>query len=174
MSFAPEPWQYSGLSLEVAECYGKPHIGAYYRSDNVKSHTRCEAACCACCGRPATNVHHCPPLSCGRSFLLCTPLGRFVLKPALFALCGSGTQGCHNGFHGGARFCAHWIWECDAYAKQWWNGYILAHFLPHSPELYRFGYWEISDAKTGRIHKVHTPSDQVGNAKGVTDAKLTF
>ena len=147
MTFVPKMEQLRGLSLEVAECYGKPHIGAYYARDNVKSNQLAQDARCATWLRPATNSHHCPPLSKGRTFILSTPLGMHILKPALIAVCGSGTTGCHNGFHGGARYKPQWVWLCDEYAEMWWDGTILKRIPPHSGRLYQYGYWDIFDQK---------------------------
>ena len=140
-----------GVSYEVAECYGKPHIGAFYSGSGVKSHKREEGAICAVCGRPATNAHHNPQLSKGDIFLLITKWGRFALKPALIAVCGSGTTGCHNGFHGGARFKARWVWDSDEYAEMWWEGEFLKRMRPHSKELYLYGKWVIEDRVTGAV-----------------------
>ncbi len=150
MSFTPSMDQLCGLSLEVAERYGKPHVGAFYAGSGVKTHKRRGDARCAVCGRPVGSVHHEPPLSRGHVFLLRTKWGQFVLKPSLFALCGSGTTGCHNDFHGGARFKPYWVWRSDEFAEMWWDGTLLKTIHPHSPELYEYGYWRIHDARTGR------------------------
>ena len=150
MSFTPTREQLCGLSREVAERYGKPHVGAFYATSGVKSHKKEPDAYCAICGKRVSSVHHEPPLSRGHIFLLKTPVGRFVLKPSLFALCGSGTTGCHNDFHGGSRFKPYWEWYSDEYAEQWWSGELLKKFAPHSPLLYNYGYWRIHDARTGR------------------------
>ena len=149
MSFVPKMEQLCGLSYEVAECYGKPHIGAHYAGGGVRSHKKDDFACCAICGRPVGSVHHNPPLSKGHMFLLRTKWGQFVHKPALIALCGSGTTGCHDGFHGGARYRAHWVWDCDEYAEMWWSGEFLKSMRPHDPRLYKYGRWVIHDARTG-------------------------
>jgi len=150
MTYIPASSQLRGLPYEAAECYGKPHIMCRYSGSSAKSHMRDEDARCVCCGRMATNAHHNPPLSKGHIFLLMTKWGRFALKPSLIAVCGSGTTGCHNGFHGGARFKARWVWDSDEYAEMWWNGEFLKHMRPHSRELYRYGCWHISDSETGR------------------------
>lgn len=149
--YIPSSRQLMGLSYEVAECYGKPHIGARYENESVKSHKRMRNAACAVCGGHATNAHHNPPLSKGHVFLLMTEWGRFVLKPALIAVCGSGTTGCHNGFHGGARYKARWMWDSDENAQKWWSGELLKRMKPHSNELYRYGYWAIEDRLTGEV-----------------------
>lgn len=149
MSFVPRREQLGGLSLDVAECYGKPHLGAFYSTESVKSHKRLEGASCAICGKPVQSVHHNPPLSKGHIFLLRTKWGAFVLKPALFALCGTGTTGCHNEFHGGAHFKATWVWRNDDCAELWWSGELLKQMEPHSPRLYEYGYWNVHDARTG-------------------------
>lgn len=156
MSYTPPARRLGGLSVEMAERYGKPHIGAFYAGDSVRSNVLEEGAVCACCGRPATNSHHCPPLSRGRYFSLRLPSGTWCLRPSLIAVCGSGTTGCHNGFHGGARFTADWVWESDAAAYRWWDGTLLADFGPHSPTLYRFGHWEIKDRLTGNVIEVRS------------------
>lgn len=150
MSFRPSRQQLRAFPYEVAECFGKPHIGAYYSGSSAKSHKAAPDARCAICGRRVDNVHHCPPLSKGHQFPLVTPEGTFKLRPSLFALCGSGTTGCHNGFHGGARFKAEWIWHSDKFAEKWWNGWFLSHGLyPHSSRLYEFGHWVIYDRELG-------------------------
>lgn len=154
MTFVPKREQLRGLSLEVAECYGKPHIEAYYSSDSVRSNKLEEGARCATCHRIATNSHHCPPLSKGRTFILATPLGMHVLKPALFAVCGSGTTGCHNGFHGGARFKPEWVWNSDDDAAMWWDGTILKRIPPHSKMLFHHGFWVIHDLAFGTSFEV--------------------
>lgn len=149
MSFTPRMEQLCGLSYDVAECYGKPHIMAFYASSSVKSHKKEPDAVCAICRRQVGSVHHNPPLSRGHVFLLKTQWGQFVLKPALFALCGTGTTGCHNGFHGGARYKATWVWDSDEYAEKWWSGEFLKDIEPHSNQLFKYGKWVIHDARTG-------------------------
>lgn len=141
MTYTPPKSQLRGLSVLHAEYYGKPHIHAYYKRDDTDSHTREEHSRCFICGKLATNVHHCPPKSRGRQFQLQTPMGIFILKPALFALCGSGTTGCHGKFHNGLLH-AEWVWDDDKYAESWWSGYTLSHWVaPHSPLLYEQGFW---------------------------------
>ena len=148
MSAAPDRRQLRGLPLAVAELYGKPHIGARYRSGSIRSHAMEPGARCAVCRRPATNVHHAPPVSKG-PFRLVTPAGSWELRPALVALCGSGTTGCHDGFHGGGRFEIRWVWDSDDAARAWWDGSLLAELEPHDPAIYGLGRWEIRDRLTG-------------------------
>lgn len=143
-----------GLPLNVAERYGKPHIGAHYRNNGVKSHVLDDDYVpCAVCGKPATNVHHDPPLRFGHEFPLWSEGGRrwIYLHPALFALCGSGTTGCHNGFHGGARYVPEWVWDYPDAQEEWWSGKLLEILEPHSEGLYQFGHWEIHDKQTGMV-----------------------
>lgn len=132
----------------VFECYGKPHIGAFYANGRMDSHKLEEGARCACCGKPATNAHHWPPRSKG----LFEHHGH-ILRPSLIALCGSGTTGCHGAWHG-ARFKALWMWDTPKYAQEWLDGYMLDEIEPHSPELYRYGCWEVYDASQSRIWQV--------------------
>lgn len=154
MSYTPPRELLRGMSLQHAELYGKPHIGAEYMGEGVKSHRAWQGAVCAVCGRPATNVHHVSPLSRGKTFRLETQVGVWELKPALFALCGTGTTGCHNGFHGGARLKAEWVWDNDRDAEEWWRGELLLRMRPHDPMLYLYGWWEITDLKTGAVRQV--------------------
>lgn len=142
--FMPSSRQLQGLSLDVAECYGKPHINAHYTADNVDKYIH-EGACALCGGR-ATNAHHQPPKGRGRNFLLLTDWGQFVLKPSLIALCGSGTTGCHGRVHN-RQVLIKWVWRDEEYQRQWWSGEILKNYAPHSKELYNFGYWVIGNKK---------------------------
>ena len=131
----------SGLSRETAERFGKPHVSAFYAASSVSSNRLAEGASCAICDRPATNSHHEPPRSKG-AFALPTPKGVFVLKPALIALCGSGTTGCHGAVHSGI-FRIRWVWDSEEAERAWWDGSILSKSAPHDPALYGFGHWEI-------------------------------
>lgn len=74
-----------------------------------------------------------------------TPRGTWDLRSPLFCLCGSGTTGCHGKFHGGARLKAEWKWRSTAYEEAWWNGELLQTYGPHSPGLYEYGYWLVTD-----------------------------
>ena len=57
MTFVPERSQLRGLSVQVAELYGKPHIGAHYEGKGVKTHKRNEGALCPICFSHAQSVH---------------------------------------------------------------------------------------------------------------------
>lgn len=163
------------ISREKAVNYGMPNIGARYRSDYIRSHTIVENeegwTPCAICGRPAGSVHHLPPISASSakddngekhpgSLLLPTKYGRFVLKPALVALCGNGTMGCHGMIHSGKAFM-QWEFDSEAYEELWFDGWFLSHGIdgyietrdghitcrpiaPHSSQLYRIGRWKIT------------------------------
>lgn len=152
--YVPEMSKLNGLSLVVAECYGKPHYKAFYTGKTIKQYRMEDGAICMCCGHKATNVHHVPALSKGHVFNLRTDCGIFALRPALFALCGSGTTGCHNDFHGGARFIPQWKWFDDEYARAWWSGEILREIDAHSPELYEYGRWVITDSIRNKSFEV--------------------
>lgn len=131
--------QLRGLSMDCASLYGMPHIRARYLRDDVDSNRLEEGAACACCGRMATNSHHEPPKGKGRNFLLETDMGMFVLKPALIALCGSGTTGCHGKRHNGL-LRIRWEWFSEGNARKWWNGYWLSHgYRPNSQRLFELG-----------------------------------
>ena len=57
------------------------------------------------------SCHHVAHRSLGLEFELVTPNGTWSLRSPLFALCGSGTTGCHGQFHGGAGLRAEWRWR---------------------------------------------------------------
>lgn len=134
-----------GRSYEVASCYGMPHVGAFYAGSGATG-TLEEYAPCAWCGRGATNAHHHPHRSQGAVWNMHTPWGTFALRPALIAVCGSGTTGCHDLMHGGAALYPQWVWDDEDAEQEWWSGWLLAHgFAPHDPRLYEFGHWQITD-----------------------------
>lgn len=138
-----------GLPAGVAELYGKPHVGARYTGAGKRDYERSQGWCCIC-GRPAQSCHHVVPRGKGEVFELVAPNGTWGLRSPLFALCGSGTTGCHDGFHGGARYVARWVWDAAEFERQWWDGELLGRHPPHDPALYLYGRWEIEDIKTGR------------------------
>lgn len=144
--------QLRGLDYATASKFGMPHIGCRYERESVKSHKREEDALCCICGAPATNAHHDPPLGMGgknRMFPLATKRGVFVLKPALFAVCGSGTTGCHGKIHGGT-YRIGWEWARPEYAELWWDGYWLSHGIaPHDEALFELGQWTLKDLRDG-------------------------
>ncbi len=141
--------QLRGLPREKASLYGLPHLGArYHKGMGARRYCR-TATCCVVCGRPATNCHHVVPLSVGHTFEMVTPNGTFELHSPLFALCGSGTDGCHNGFHGGATLKARWVWDSEKYERAWWSGELLARFGAHSKALFAYGRWEIENTRLG-------------------------
>lgn len=139
-----------GLSYEKAMLYGMPHIGARYTHNGLKW-KRNGARRCAICGKPSKNCHHVVPISNGQVFELVTPRGSFPLRSPLFAVCGSGTTGCHDGFHGGAWLKARWVWDMPEYEEAWCSGELLERFAPHHPALYCYGQWEIENTKTGLV-----------------------
>ena len=149
MSYTPPAALLHGVPRNVAECYGKPHFLCSYYGNGVNDTRLFDGATCMCCGRPATNAHHWPPKGRCATFTL----DGVKLRPALLAVCGSGTTGCHDGWHGGARFKALWKWDCDDAARSWWEEGFCG-LAPHDPMLYRFGRWEVYDMKLGRIWEV--------------------
>ena len=148
---------FHGFSREKAMLYGLPHIGAHYAHggrkwsrSGARRYERTQEWC-AICGRPATNCHHVVPVSNGAVFELDTPRGTFPLRSPLFAVCGSGTTGCHNGFHGGAFLKARWLWDSPEFEDAWWSGEIISRFAPHHPAIYCYGQWEIENTRTGLV-----------------------
>lgn len=127
--------------------YGLPHIRCHYKGKSVNSHTLNDDAECICCGRTATNAHHYPP----KGTAPVRHRNGFELKPPLFAVCGSGTTGCHNEWHGGARYEAWWAWDDADYEREWESGALLLKYGAHSPKLYKHGRWMIHDKQTGIV-----------------------
>ena len=101
--------QLRGWPKERAELYGKPHLGARYTGK--RSYELLQDRCCVC-GRRAQSCHHVAHRSWGLEFELVTPNGTWSLRSPLFALCGSGTTGCHGGFHTGL-LSAEWRWDSE-------------------------------------------------------------
>lgn len=162
MSFVPDMRQLNGLSYEIASLYGMPHLfGEYYRDDvDATRWVPRDERTCACCGRTyfhRWSLHHEPPKSKGRSFNLATPMGTFVLKPALIGLCGSGTEGCHGDRH--ARLLTiRWAWESDENAERWWSGHWLSHgYMSNSQRLFELGHYEFE--RGGMVKQVRSLSD---------------
>lgn len=133
-----------GTPYRQAVCMGMPHVHAHYNGPEARDCVRDRDAECAVCRRPATNVHHEPPLGMGGgngTFTLTTPRGTWELRPALIALCGSGTDGCHGKRHDGLlRF--EWLWTDRSHEEKWWEGEFLSQgFEPHDPRLLDYGGW---------------------------------
>lgn len=147
--------QLMGWPKERAELYGKPHLGAHYTGRRSYEPTR--RTCCLC-GRPAQSCHHVAHRSWGLSFTLATPNGTWELRSPLFALCGSGTTGCHGKFHGGAALRAEWRWRSPVYEEAWWTGQLLQVLDPHDPRLFEYGYWAITDIDGDEIVRERKPT----------------
>lgn len=139
--------QLRGWPKERAELYGKPHLGARYTGK--RSYEPTQPRCCVC-GRRATNCHHVAHRGWGLEFELAAPGGTWSLRSPLFALCGSGTTGCHGRFHG-AGLKAEWRWRHPVYEEAWWTGQLLEVYEPHDPGLYEYGYWAIVDRDGNEI-----------------------
>ena len=144
----PDASLLQGLSAERAQLYGLPHLGARYRGER---HYRATAERCQLCGRPVGSVHHVAHLKWGRHLRLATPQGTFDLRSPLFALCGHGTSGCHDGFHGGAWLRARWAWDSEGNEAAWWSGELLARYGAHNPALFAYGRWEVENTRTGLV-----------------------
>ena len=136
-----------GLPVETAAKFGMPCWQARYTGRGARRYRLDDGARCLACGRPASNCHHEPHLGMGgrnASF----ELHGVELRPALIALCGSGTTGCHGAVHSG-RMSLSWRWADEASAEAWWRGDLLG--MAGSRELYRLGGWEVS---RGRVRAV--------------------
>lgn len=134
-----------GWSYDRASLCGMPHLGAAYLADDVRKYARTASVCQLCRRKRAANTHHSPDR---RSFDLRTAYGIFVLKPALFALCGSGTTGCH-GLIEANRIEVRWEWDTQEFADLWWDGWTLSHGTPpHSPKLFEQGCYVFSSGSS--------------------------
>lgn len=131
--------QLHGFDKDKAECYGKPHILARYTGDDIRRYEHDDGLCPLCHQRIISNVHHQPG---GRHpFVMYTKRGRFVLKPALFALCGSGITGCHGLIHR-HEIKVKWVWDIPEFKRDWWEGITLSHgYKMHDERLYGQGCW---------------------------------
>lgn len=152
MSYTPPAAMLRGLSVEAAQKFGMPHIGAHYEGRGVRTNRLDEDAACAFCRARATNAHHVPNVGMGArnsGF----HLDGWFLRPALIALCGSGTTGCHGDCHNGRMHIA-WHWDSDEYARAWWEGELLREYGPHSPMLYCYGEWVITRRGIGTVRRI--------------------
>lgn len=148
-----------GLPIGKAELFGKPHLGAHYERFDRHSQKVEDGAPCVCCGRRAENAHHACPLGSAGQLVLASEWGSFVLLSALVAVCGSGTEGCHDGFHGGARYEIEWVWDSWQAADMWWSGWLLSHYCAaHSSRLFDLGHYAVRDKLKGSewVHR-HAP-----------------
>lgn len=137
MSISVDRSLLNGVSFETASLYGMPHYGAYYAGNGINTNKLYPSTLCACCRRLATNSHHEPPKGKGHAFVL----HGHVLKPALIALCGSGTTGCHGRRHSG-KLRIRWAWKNETYERLWWDGtFLRSGFVSNDPRLYRYGKW---------------------------------
>lgn len=130
--------------MNMDQPWGMPNVGCYYAGGSLRGNRVKEGACCVVCGEPLPNSHHEPPIgSCGVETLR-TKYGIFVLTPALIALCGSGTTGCHGARHEG-KLKIEWVWDSEEGREAWFSGELLAHSLSnHDERLFEFGHYEIS------------------------------
>lgn len=150
MSYTPPRELLRGLSYDKASLLGMPQVNARYTGNTTKSYERMDGSLCPICGRPTTNVHHAP------SRAITQTRHGFLLRPALIALCGSGTTGCHGRFHAG-DLTLSWVWDRDEFAEKWWTGELFAQGIkPHANELYLLGGWLLEEHSTNtqiRIRK---------------------
>ena len=152
MSYVPPASLLRGLSVDAAQKFGMPSIGAHYEGRGVRTNRLDEGARGAFCRRPATNAHHVPNVGMGgrnKGFAL----HGYELRPALIALCGSGTTGCHGECHSGLMRI-EWVWDSDEYAEAWWSGELLREYGAASPMLYEFGGWEIARLGIGTVRRI--------------------
>ena len=135
-----------GLSYDKAHLMGLPNVGCEYLSYCAGTYRVLEGERCLLCGAyHPLNAHHVVPKSvCGTFYLK-----GHMLRSPLFALCGSGTQGCHDGFHGGSRYKVSWLWDTQEDEDMWWSGRTLEEmgYEPHDDRLFRHGKYVIHDKR---------------------------
>lgn len=126
-----------GLSVVKADLYGKPHLGARYTAKTgVTDYVR-ESDYCVICGKPASNVHHVP----NRGAHIIEKDGEAALmRPPLFALCGSGTTGCHGKVHN-HEISITWKWDDHEDRERWLNGEL--DYPSNDPRLFERGCWQV-------------------------------
>lgn len=152
----PTMSQLHGLSYRWAHMFGMPNLGAHYTPRTREGYESngayaLDSDTCVLCGRRAQNTHHVVPRSVANTFTI----NGHMLRSPLMALCGSGTTGCHDGFHGGSLYEARWVWDRDE--DMWWDGTLLEEYRPHDPRLYRHGHWEIVSKRNGAVMRVTAP-----------------
>ena len=130
-----------GWPRERAELYGKPHPGARYTHGKPTRRFRHDAASAA--GVPEACTTWRTGLGARRSAW--SRRAALDLRSPLFCLCGSGTTGCHDKFHGGARLKAEWAWRHPVYEEATVDGPAVAGLRAAQPRLYEYGYWLITD-----------------------------
>ena len=140
-AYVPPASLLRGLSVSTAQKFGMPNAGAHYEGRGVRTNRLDEDARCAFCRRPATNAHHVPAVGMGARNARFALYG-YELRPALIALCGSGTTGCHGECHSGIMR-VEWVWDSDEYSEAWWRGDLLRELGPGSPLLYDYGHWQL-------------------------------
>ena len=140
-AYVPPASLLRGLSVASASKFGMPNVGAHYEGRGVRTNRLDDGALCAFCRRPATNAHHVPAVGMGARNATFELYGH-KLRPALIALCGSGTTGCHGECHSGVM-SVEWVWDEEEFAEAWWRGELLRELGPASPLLYDYGYWAI-------------------------------
>ena len=148
-AYVPPAGLLRGLSVSTAQKFGMPNAGARYAGRGVRTNRLDDEALCAFCRKPATNAHHVPAVGMGARNATFSLHG-YELRPALIALCGSGTTGCHGDCHSG-RMRIDWVWDSDEFMRDWWEGRLLREFGPASPMLYEFGHWELFKDGVGRV-----------------------
>lgn len=153
MSYLPDMAVLRGMSAETADCFGKPSVGAYYAGKGVRTNRLDEDARCAVCGARARNSHHQPPtgMGGGRSSYLLHGHG---MRPALIALCGSGTTGCHGKVHSGA-LRIRWEWDEEGMREAWFEGRFPPEFYDgNNRQLFGFGRWVVTDREGNEIREI--------------------
>lgn len=152
MSYVPPARLLHGLPVATAQKFGMPNIGAMYTGSGVRKTALEEDALCSFCRKRATNAHHVPNVGMSARNARFELHGR-VLRPALIALCGSGTTGCHGDCHNG-RMAIEWRWDSDEYAEAWWSGGLLEECGAGSPLLYEYGAWYMAKPGVSKVVRI--------------------
>lgn len=129
-----------GLSAEELNGIGKPCVGARYTSYRGDGHELLDGAVCAVCGKPATNAHHVPAKGMGGGRRL-VRVGGVPMRPALIALCGSGTTGCHGLAHQ-RRIRFEWRWDDARFERAFLRGEVPPALMTLT------GRWYVTDGSS--------------------------
>jgi len=132
--------------MTKASLFGMPHVGCEYVGG---SHKVLDGARCVVCGAVSENAHHVVPRSVRHTFFL----RGHELRSPLWAMCGSGTRGCHGLVHSG-RYGITWEWDDEESEARWWSGELLDLYGEHGPRLFLHGRYVLEDRDTGMRYDV--------------------
>ncbi len=120
---------------------------------------------CIICGKFLAGIphsqHHMTPKGMGGANKIMTIKSAsshktYKMDSSKISLCGSGTTGCHNDFHGGARLRITWEWASRPLMRMWFDGLFLdSGFIAHDKRLWEMGCYAVYERQLiqGRLHE---------------------